>query len=79
MLQRPHSKPALAILFVSGAVLAWQWLSGPAGVHAQQKGGADEINARSKEDLDYQAKFTWHPGGTSEDKLWQVLQKYGLI
>ncbi|MDA2924072.1 hypothetical protein MYX65_05345 [Acidobacteria bacterium AH-259-L09] len=45
---------------------------------AQQPGGAEAIRARSARDLDFQRDYVTEPGGTPEEKLWQVLVLMGV-
>jgi hypothetical protein len=40
---------------------------------AQQPGGVDELRARSAQDLANQAAYASAPGGTPEDRAWEVL------
>src|SRR5436305_893976 len=40
---------------------------------AQQPGGVDEIRARAEQDLANQAAYASAPGGTPEDRMWEVL------
>ncbi len=56
------------------------WFTGwaPTAVVAQQAGGRDVPTERATEELDYQARFSWHPGGTPEQDLWQVLILLGV-
>src|SRR5436305_14756397 len=44
---------------------------------AQQPGGVDEIRARAAQDLANQAAYASEPGGTPEDRLWEVLVLMG--
>ena len=44
---------------------------------AQQPGGVDELRARSAQDLAYQAAYASAPGGTPEDRHWEVLVLMG--
>jgi hypothetical protein len=44
---------------------------------AQQPGGVDEIRARSAQDAAYQAAYASEPGGTPEDRSWEVLVLMG--
>ena len=44
---------------------------------AQQPGGVDELRARSAQDLANQAAYASAPGGTPEDRLWEVLVLMG--
>src|SRR5205807_7485689 len=39
----------------------------------QQPGGVDEIRARAAQDLANQAAYASAPGGTPEDRMWEVL------
>jgi hypothetical protein len=40
---------------------------------AQQPGGVDELRARAAQDLANQTAYASEPGGTPEDRLWEVL------
>ena len=40
---------------------------------AQQPGGVDEIRARAAQDLANQAAYASAPGGTPEERSWEVL------
>src|SRR5436305_9973067 len=40
---------------------------------AQQPGGVDESRARAAQDLANQAAYASEPGGTPEDRAWEVL------
>src|ERR1044071_9235064 len=44
---------------------------------AQQPGGVDELRARSAQDLANQAAYASEPGGTPEDRAWEVLVLMG--
>src|SRR5262245_57168612 len=46
-------------------------------VLAQQPGGVDELRARSAQDLANQAAYASEPGGTPEDRAWEVLVLMG--
>ncbi|MCP5113859.1 MAG: hypothetical protein GY953_23755, partial [bacterium] len=50
----------------------------PALLAAQGLGGAGDLSARAQQDINYAKSLTTEPGGTPEDKLWQVLVLMGV-
>ena len=63
----------LAAALAAGAV----WLAVVPEAPGQQAGGASVISARATYDQNYMSNFTWQPGGTREDEMWQVLLLFG--
>src|SRR6478752_8587395 len=63
------SRTVLAIAVAAVALLAL--------VLAQQPGGVDELRARAAQDLAYQAAYASAPGGTPEERHWEVLVLMG--
>ena len=45
---------------------------------AQQAGGADALRARASRDLAFQQNYSTQPGGTEEERLWQLLVLMGI-
>src|SRR5690349_10931487 len=70
MPRRILPRPILLLLLaaVAAALLA---------LLAQQPGGVDELRARSAQDLAYQAAYASAPGGTPEERHWEVLVLMG--
>jgi len=77
-MKRFPSFPIVMVLPVATALTVWAvWFAAVPEARAQQAGGASVISARASNDQGYMSKFTWQPGGTREEEMWQVLLLFG--